>query len=306
MKKLLLITILTIKALYIYAQDGPADDSAVQPYDEDGGTFFNKSDTIFGDYNRSYPGNALNGYKIIPCRENDPFPYKYKIFDLKINKDINYSKIIDYKYTFNLCKLAWDTKDQKYLYLLIKYIFTDTLKKDHNYLVVMAKCLSIYNNDVSKNALIKMLSGNDNELATIAAVILVKFEKYNISLNYFKEKYNNVFYPEQVFNALKEINSKESISLLKQLISKQKNILMALDGIATLSLMGQCEYAFDKFVKYTKNSNNIVRRNAAICLGYYIGTLGAFEVIKGMQNDKNNYVNKTVKSILDNYIHQLK
>lgn len=255
---------------------------------------------------RNYPVDALYPYKIVPCRKADSIPinfyrelgsYTDSLKDpiLKKIEDLNND---DKEY---LCKLAWDTKEKKYFDLLVRLISVDTLKKDHDIRIRMVKSLSAFNNEDSKKVLMQMLNNSNKELSMISAIVLAQFGEYKKSLHFLSQNYQNEHYPVQVITAFMQINSAESVELLKKLAKEHPDPSIVIDALAALSLLGHCDYAFKGFSEYSKSKNENARKLAAICLAYYTGTPEAFKIIKGMQNDKDYQVQQEVKKIMGNY-----
>jgi hypothetical protein len=280
------------------------DDSVVEGYDEGNG--FNKQNKT----GRNYPLAALKPYKIDQCRKADSIPVNfYRIYVTSSNlQDPSLKNIEDL--TKNdmdyLCKLAWDTKEKRYFDLLTKLIFTGNFKKNHEMKMQLTMCLSAYNTKESKNVLVQLLDNTDKGLAIISAIDLVQLGEKETGLTYLSKaylskNYYNMFYSEQVNTALMQINSAESVALLKKLSQDETYLSGAIDALAALSLLGYCDYSFKSFALYAKSENDNARIFAAICLAYYTGTPEAFEIINNMQNDKSKDVKEVVKMAIENY-----
>ena len=107
-------------------------------------------------------------------------------------------------------------------------------------------------------------------------------------------------YSIEINTALMQINSPEAVILLKKRSKELIDPSCAIDALAALSLLGYCDYAFDGFVQYVKNTNENARKLAVICLAYYVSTFDAFEILKSMKNDRSYIVQKEIIKILDN------
>jgi hypothetical protein len=253
----------------------------------------------------------FKSFTIIPCRKVTlselTFPRYYKA-DWSKYKDpleIGMDKL-SYADKMHLYELIVDTKNPKYFALLAKLIFSDTVENDADIRKNLCICLGEYETEPSKKLLQLLLKDRNKAIATIAAINLVKIRSFDRAINYFTNNYNNDFYVEYVYSALMFINSEQSVNLLKRFAKEQSSPVLAIDALAALSLLGNCDYAFNELKKYLTSDKEVVRKKSVSCIAYYIGTQEAFEVIEKMHSDESVIVRAEVEHVNQIYLKKNK
>jgi len=290
------------------------------PDDNDGNVKMDAADLFVGETQRNYPDYDSSGkysidFTISPCRKEHPKPvlfptyYKVNLQNLKDPVLVKSSKL-SMNDKIHLYELITNTKDQKYHDLLIDLVQNDTLQQDFEIRLNLIKCLGYYKDDSCKKVLLQLLDNKAATIATLAAICLVQINAFDEAINYFKNKYNSyddyAEYVEYVYSALIYVNNKESIELLKKFLKIQNNPGYTLDGLAALSLIGECDYAYLGFKSLINCGLEKVREKTVSCLAYYIGTPEAINIINTLTNDESVIVRSEVEHVLKLYYNQSK
>ena len=251
-------------------QDAPIDgDDPDMAYD---------STTDFAITNRNFPIVASDKEKRVECRKIKEIGPIFNLGNdnyLKLNIDLTKNNYNDEEISA-ICSHAYITKDSVLEHLVYNFTNDNELCKRNNYLPII--CLSGFNTNEAKSILNNKISEVDTSLSVYSALSLVQLGVYEISFECIKKRYQSFADKESITTALMTINSPEAIELLK-VVANDKNQSYALDAIAGLSLLGYCDYAFNKFVELSKSYNSNVRDNALCCIAYYIGTQEAFKFV---------------------------
>jgi hypothetical protein len=269
-------------------------------------------DAPVGATERNSPNFGSSECKIIPCRKESLknqyfFPDEYHSCEDGILRDptIVSFQNIDYNDRENLCCIVYKTKDMKYFGLVRDLILYDSSYYYHNIRMDLAKCLSQFKNIQCEEFLIYLLKGKNQELSTIAAICLLQLESYEIAYDFFSNSYYNFDYCENVYSALAQINSVQSIEILKKIVSYQNNPYLKMDGLAALSLMGYCDYAYNGFKRLIDSKDTEVKTTAIRCIAYYTATIEAFNFIRTLKDEKDVYIKQRIEEVLDFYDKQM-
>ena len=194
---------------------------------------------------------------------------------------------------------AWFKKDTSLLPFLLKIAQCDTFI-DYKYVRELSvRCLSSFNNVTVKKILIKLLE--DKDVGMISALSLVQLGQTDQSFQYIKTHYSekkDYDIIPNIVTALMIINTPDAIKLLMK-ISEHKDPSLALDALAALSILGNCNFAYLGFCKYITSNIWLVRTKVANCLLYYTGTPEAIDIVKNMYyKEKDNFVSRQLELIL--------
>jgi hypothetical protein len=276
--------------ILLHAQDDtteiyPSGDSPESPVSE-----------IFILTKRNCPLNS-NESKIIFCRR---LTEKWQIFGapsepVVTRTDRPYDQMNDLEKDYIIYK-AWHTLDQNLLKKVIQIAKLDT---NENFRLSSIECLSQYNSQEAKELLTGFLK-EPGMVGMTSALSLVQLGENKPGFDYIKSNYSEPSVHDlfsEINTALMNIGNAEAIQLLEK-FAQDPMPSVAMDAIGALSLLGKCDYAFDRFKEFAKNDNFRIRMDAANCLTYYIGKPKAMEIVWQMQYDKEWTVSEEAKRIL--------
>ena len=185
---------------------------------------------------------------------------------------------------------AWLKVDTILLPIVLKIAQSDTLPEQEYVRKISIECLSRFNTDKVKMALSDLLK--DRYLAMISALSLVQLGQTEQAFQYIQSHYNESVYYDIIPCIV--------TALMK--ISVHKDPSQALDALAALSLLGNCDFAYQGFCKYTTNHVWLVRNMVANCLLYYTGTPEAINTVKNMYyKEEDSFVVKQLEGVLEKY-----
>jgi len=253
--------------------------------------------------------NTEREYGLTSTSRNDPFPHTKLDSTIiqcrKLNEveeifspalwgfDISQSLLKPFENLSQeeMCKIidtAWFKRDTSLLPFLLKIAQCDTFIYYKYVRKLSIRCLSSFNNVTVKKILIKLLE--DKDVGMISALSLIQLGQTDQSFQYIQTHYsenNDYDIIPNIVTALMIINTPDAIKLLMK-ISEHKDPSLALDALAALSMLGNCNFAYLGFCRYITSNIWQVRTKVANCLLYYTGTSDAIHIVNHMYSIEND------------------